>query len=144
MFRPLGIKVFSLWIETNSILSLSEFDLGKSLGNLMYSNICIVIMGSTWSLWLPKCLATVVLLLCLMSNIWPWNLSMILFLVCPTYFVWHQLHSIQYIKLLLWHGDTQQGVNILHLITEVKQSQAQLIHGWVTVLLAWLHSVIHY
>ena len=22
--------------------------------------------------------------------------------VCPTYLVWHQLHSRQYIKLLLW------------------------------------------
>ena len=22
--------------------------------------------------------------------------------VCPTYLVWHQLHSKQYIKLLLW------------------------------------------
>ena len=22
--------------------------------------------------------------------------------VCPTYFIWHQLHSEQYIKLLLW------------------------------------------
>ena len=28
---------------------------------------------------------------------------MILFLVCPTYLMWHQLHSNQYIRLLLWH-----------------------------------------
>ena len=28
--------------------------------------------------------------------------SMILFFVCPTYLIWHQLHSKQYIKLLLW------------------------------------------
>ena len=39
-------------------------------------------------------------------------------------------------------GDTQQGANVLCLITEVKQSWAQLIHGWVTVLPALLHSVI--
>ena len=35
--------------------------------------------------------------------------------------------------------DTQQGVNVLCLITEVKQSQAWLIHGWVTILPALLH-----
>ena len=28
---------------------------------------------------------------------------MILFLVCPKYFIWHQLHSSQYMRLLLWH-----------------------------------------
>ena len=39
-------------------------------------------------------------------------------------------------------GGTWQGANVLHLITEVKQSQAQLIHGGVTILLALLHSVI--
>ena len=39
-------------------------------------------------------------------------------------------------------GDTQQGANVLRLITEVKQSRARLIHGWVTVLLALIHSVI--
>ena len=27
---------------------------------------------------------------------------MILFFVCPTYLKWHQLHSKQYIRLLLW------------------------------------------
>ena len=35
-----------------------------------------------------------------------------------------------------------QGANVLCLITEVKQSRAWLIHGWVTVLPALLHSVI--
>ena len=40
-------------------------------------------------------------------------------------------------------GDTQQGANVLHLITEVKQSLAQFIHVWVNVLLALLYSVIH-
>ena len=34
-----------------------------------------------------------------------------------------------------------QGVNILWLITDVKQSWACLIHGWVTVLPALLQSV---
>ena len=28
--------------------------------------------------------------------------SVILFFVCATYLVWYQLHSKQYIKLLLW------------------------------------------
>ena len=102
ILRPLGIRVFSLCIQTSSLLSLSEFALGKSFGNLIYSSICMVMLGSRWSLWLSMCLATVLLWLCLMSNMWPWNLSMILFFVCPTYFVWHQLHSRQYIKLLLW------------------------------------------
>ena len=101
MLRSLGIKVFNLCIQTNSLLSLSEFDLGISFGNLIYSSICMVMLGSI--LWLSKCLATVVLLLCLMSNICPQNLSMILFFVFPTYLMWHQLHSRQYIKLLLWH-----------------------------------------
>ena len=41
------------------------------------------------------------------------------------------------------HGDTYQGANVLCLITEVKQSWAWLIHGWVTILPALLHSVIH-
>ena len=40
-------------------------------------------------------------------------------------------------------GDTEQGANILCLITEVKQSWAWLIHGWVTILLALLYSVKH-
>ena len=79
MLSPLGIKVFNLCIQTNSLWSLIDFDLGISLGNLMYSSICIIILGLVWSLWLWKCLAIVVLLLCLISNIWPWNLSMILF-----------------------------------------------------------------
>ena len=88
MLRPLGIKAFSLCFQTNSLLSLSEFDLGISFDNLIYSSICMVMLGSRCSLWLSKCLATVVLLLCLMSNILPWNLSTILFFfVCPTYFV---------------------------------------------------------
>ena len=68
MLRPLGIKVLSLCIQTDSLLSLNEFDLGLSFGNLMYSNIYIVILGSNWSMWLWKCLATAVLLLCLMSK----------------------------------------------------------------------------
>ena len=46
ILRPLGIKVFSLCIQTNSLLSLSELDLGKSFGNLIYSSICMVILGS--------------------------------------------------------------------------------------------------
>ena len=77
----------------NSLLFLSDFVLGISFSNLMYSNICIVIFGSNWSMWLWKCLATVELLLCLMSKKWPWNLSVTLFLVCPTYLMWRQLHS---------------------------------------------------
>ena len=68
ILRPLGIKVFSLCIQTNFLLSLSELHLGKSFGNLIYSSICMVILWSKWSLWLSKCLATVVLWLCLMSN----------------------------------------------------------------------------
>ena len=77
MLRPLGIKVFSLCIQTNSLLSLMDMDLGTSLGNPMYSRMCMIMLGLVWSLWLWKCLVTVVLLLCLMSKIWPWNLSMI-------------------------------------------------------------------
>ena len=42
MLRPLDIKVFSLCIQTDSLLSLSEFDLGTSFGNLVYSSICMV------------------------------------------------------------------------------------------------------
>ena len=42
----MGIKVFSLCIQTNSLLSLSEFDLGTSFGNLMYSGMCMVILGT--------------------------------------------------------------------------------------------------
>ena len=103
MLRSLGIKVFSLCIQTNSLLSLMDLDLGTSLGNLIYSRMCMIRLGLVWSLWLWKCLATVVLLLCLMSKIWPWNLSMILFFVWPTYLMWHHLHSKQYMRLLLWH-----------------------------------------
>ena len=115
MLRPLGIKVFNLCIQTNSLLSLIDFDLGISLCNLMYSSICIIILGLVRSLWLWKCLATVVLFLCLMSNMWPCNLSMILFLVWPTYFIWHQLHCKQYMRLLLWHvsSDCIVGCNIV-------------------------------
>ena len=40
MLRPLGIKVFTLCTQTNSLLSLIDFDLGISLGNLMYSRMC--------------------------------------------------------------------------------------------------------
>ena len=79
ILSPLGIKVFGLCIQTNSLLSLSELDLGESFGSLIYSCVCMVILGSRWSLWLSKCLAPVVLWLCLMSTMWPWNLSMILF-----------------------------------------------------------------
>ena len=45
MLRPLGIKVFNLCIQTNSLLSLIDFDLGISLGNLMYSRRCMIILG---------------------------------------------------------------------------------------------------
>ena len=34
MLRPLGIKVFNLCIQTNPLLSLMEFDLEISLGNM--------------------------------------------------------------------------------------------------------------
>ena len=61
MLRPLGIKVLSLWIQTNSLLSLMDLDLGTSFGNLMYSSICMIMLGLLRSLWLRKCLATVVL-----------------------------------------------------------------------------------
>ena len=40
---------------------LSEWDLGVSFSNFMYSRICIVLLASKWLLWLTKCLATVVL-----------------------------------------------------------------------------------
>ena len=63
-----------------------------SLSNIMYSRLWIVILGIKWLLWLVKCLATVVLVVCLMSKIWTLNLSMILFVVCPTYLILHQLH----------------------------------------------------
>ena len=39
MLRPLGIRVFNLCIQTNSLLSLIDFDLGMSFGNLMYSSL---------------------------------------------------------------------------------------------------------
>ena len=45
IFRPLGIKVFNLHIQVNSLLSLSDLDLGMSLDNLMHSRICIVNRG---------------------------------------------------------------------------------------------------
>ena len=45
IFRPLGIKVFNLHIHVNSLLSLSDLDLGMSLDNLMHSRICIVNRG---------------------------------------------------------------------------------------------------
>ena len=45
MLRPLGIKVFNLCIQTNSLLSLIDFDLGISLGNLIYSRMCMIILG---------------------------------------------------------------------------------------------------
>ena len=127
MLKPLGIKVLSLHIQTKSLLSLGEFNLGISFGNLSYSNICIVIFGSNWSMWLWKCLATVVLLLCLMSKMWPWNLSMILFLVCPTYLMWHQLHSRQYIRWLLLQvpfSTILAGFGLLHPLIRV-------VVGWV-------------
>ena len=54
---------------------------------------------------------------------------------------WGGSSAILSLPLLI--GDTQQGGNVLHLITQVKQSWAQLIHGWVTILLALLHSAIH-
>ena len=41
MLRPLGIKVSSLCIQTNSILYPRELDLGTSFGDLMYSSIYI-------------------------------------------------------------------------------------------------------
>ena len=58
--------------------------------------------GSTVFWWLAKCLATVV---------WDWffchkiTLKSIndLILVCATYFILHQLHSWQKMRLLLWH-----------------------------------------
>ena len=59
MLRPFRIKVLSLCIQANSLLSLSEWDLGASFGNFMYSSMCMVIFGSSWSLRLWKCLATV-------------------------------------------------------------------------------------
>ena len=71
--------MFSLCIQANSLLSLSKCDCGISLGNFMYSKMCIVILGSSWSLWLRKCLATVLLFEHLMSSIWPLNLSITLF-----------------------------------------------------------------
>ena len=37
-------------IQTNSLLSLSQFGLGTSFGNFMYSSMCMVILGSNWSL----------------------------------------------------------------------------------------------
>ena len=37
--------MLSLGIQTNSLLSLSELDLGIFFGNLMNSKICIVIPG---------------------------------------------------------------------------------------------------
>ena len=45
MLRPLGIKVFSLCIQSNSLLSLIDFDLGMSFGNLMYSSIYMIHTG---------------------------------------------------------------------------------------------------
>ena len=54
-----------------------------SFGSPVYSSMYIITLGLVWSLLLWKCLATVVLLLCLMWKMSPWNRSMILFLVCP-------------------------------------------------------------
>ena len=45
MLRPLGIKVFNLCIQTNSLLSLIDLDLGMSLGNLIYSRMFMIILG---------------------------------------------------------------------------------------------------
>ena len=38
--------MLSLCIQTNSLLYLSEFDLGTSFGNLMHSSMCMVMLGS--------------------------------------------------------------------------------------------------
>ena len=46
ILRPVGFKVFSLYIQTNFLLSLCELDVGNSFGNLIYSSICMVILGS--------------------------------------------------------------------------------------------------
>ena len=51
MLRPLGIKVFNLCIQTNSLLSLMDFDLGISLGNLMNSWICVIILAVRALVW---------------------------------------------------------------------------------------------
>ena len=45
IFRPFWIEVFSLCIQTNSLLS--ECGLGISFHNLMYSKMCIVMFGSS-------------------------------------------------------------------------------------------------
>ena len=52
-------------------------------------------------MWLWKCLATVVFLLCLMSNVILESINESVF-VCPIYLMWYQLHSRQYRRLLLW------------------------------------------
>ena len=78
IIRPLGINVFSLCILINFLLSLIEWELCMSFGDLMYSRIWIVILGNKWLLYLATCLATVVLEVCFMSKTWPWNLSVIL------------------------------------------------------------------
>ena len=42
ILRPLGINVLTLCIQGNFHLSLSYFDLGMSLGTLMYSRMCMM------------------------------------------------------------------------------------------------------
>ena len=42
MLGLLGIKGLSLWIQVNSLLSLSDFDPGMSLDTFMFSRICMV------------------------------------------------------------------------------------------------------
>ena len=59
--------MFNLCVQTNPLLSLIEFELGISLGNLIYSSICIIILGYDHCDY-ENVLTTVVLLLCLMSN----------------------------------------------------------------------------
>ena len=56
MLRPLGINVLSLCIQVNSLWSLSDFDLGMSLGTFMYSRICMDNRRLEVSHWLAKCL----------------------------------------------------------------------------------------
>ena len=43
--KAIGIKVLSLCIQTNSLLSLMDLDLGISFGSLMYSRICMIMLG---------------------------------------------------------------------------------------------------
>ena len=89
MLRPLGIKVLSLCIQTNSLLSLSELDFGTFFGKLMYASMYMVISGSIWSLWLWKCLATVVIVIVFNVK----NISETVCKVKNQHFQ-HQLHDI--------------------------------------------------